>query len=534
MIERRRINHHNGVKPLEEDPDTLFQRITDCLNDQQASSASITTMMRECEAEAVEADREAAQAEVELHDPHKAADDPAVPFGARQRAEVRAGRLRAALPSLQHHLDAAYVREQHTRWYELHLAKKDDEVELVERFIKEYVECSTKLAKLFRDIAIHDASINDINQMALAGESRRLRPIEHVARNLAGFSLATPSILKTCVLPDFDQSDRCGQSAKPSTRRCTACPTSIARLLRAPASGGKVRPVSKPIRSSKTGCEMRRPDANSTASTKPCERVNVNVMTASIALKTTDIEVRRPHDPIPVEIRGKLRMLKRGLMPTADAIERTMKSDDRIGQWSTPSSPIPATVASMHCASLGKPFPALGSPPPKPRPWLVPMPRLLAGDDPSYDQDCILVCAALAWQTAQRATNFWSNWAVEAPDHCTGRLLQRHPDFDLPSALFTAAEAYLSGDVHQVFGEFGDSSSVLLPAAGGHFAASILQTSDGETSNTHARCKTWLAPEMQVDIGAIVRPAADPTDTVLWRLYRQQNFTPHLLKGSMR
>jgi hypothetical protein len=266
------------------------------------------------------------------------------------------------------------------------------------------------------------------------------------------------------------------------------------------------------------------------------------MMTASVALKTTDVEVRKSPDPIPAEIRGKLRMLKRGLMPTADAIERTMKSDDRIGQL------VNAFVANTgyrrkHALrELRQAFPSAWITATKASPkdtrlqimWLVPMPRLLAGDDPSYDQDCILVCVALAWQTAQRATNFWSNWAVEAPDHCTGRLLQRLPDADLPSALFTAAEAYLSGDAEQVFGEFGDSSSVLLPVGGGHFAASILQPSDGETSNTHARCKTWLAPEMQVDIGAIVRPAADPTDTVLWRLYGQQNFTPHLLKGSMR
>jgi hypothetical protein len=207
-----RLSRINDKKPLEEDSkqpaDTLFQRITDCLNDQQAASVSIVALMRECEAGAEQADLAAAQAEQELYDPIKATDDPAVPFGDRQRAEVRAARLRASLQPLQRHLDAAYVREQHQRWYEAHLAKKADEAELAERFVREYFECSTKLAKLFRDCAVHDASISEINQMALAGEPRRLRPIELAARNLGGFSIATPSIMKTCVLPDFDQSDR--------------------------------------------------------------------------------------------------------------------------------------------------------------------------------------------------------------------------------------------------------------------------------------------------------------------------------------
>jgi hypothetical protein len=75
----------------------------------------------------------------------------------------------------------------------------------------------------------------------------------------------------------------------------------------------------------------------------------------------------------------------------------------------------------------------------------------------------------------------------------------------------TAAEAYLSGDSRQVFGEFGDQSNVLLLAAGGYFAP-------------HARCRTWLAPEMQVNVSDIVRPAADPTETVLLALYDRQTF----------
>jgi hypothetical protein len=132
---------------------------------------------------------------------------PEVPFTNKKRAEVKAQRLRMSLSQLQQHLDAAYVLEQYQCWLNAHVEMKAVEDELSERFAREYVEHSTKLAALFRDVTAHDAAISEINQMAPAGEPRRLRPIELASRNLGGFSLATPSLMKTAIIPDFDQSD---------------------------------------------------------------------------------------------------------------------------------------------------------------------------------------------------------------------------------------------------------------------------------------------------------------------------------------
>lgn len=64
--------------------------------------------------------------------------------------------------------------------------------------------------RLFQEAAAVDAASDAVNELArnLAGEPRRCRKVECLARNLADFNNASPSIVKNTVLPDWDHSDR--------------------------------------------------------------------------------------------------------------------------------------------------------------------------------------------------------------------------------------------------------------------------------------------------------------------------------------
>jgi hypothetical protein len=121
-----------------------------------------------------------------------------------ENAEFEAGRLATLRPRLFAHLgEMAYER-----WRTAHDQYKPVVDEAAERLAHEYQSALHRLVSVFREAAVIDERSGEINAMAPAGTAERLRKVELLARNLADFGTATPSITKNVVLSDWDHSDR--------------------------------------------------------------------------------------------------------------------------------------------------------------------------------------------------------------------------------------------------------------------------------------------------------------------------------------
>jgi hypothetical protein len=103
----------------------------------------------------------------------------------------------------------------------------------------------------------------------------------------------------------------------------------------------------------------------------------------------------------------------------------------------------------------------------------------------------------VAWLTPPFGIRLASAWSLEAPDHATGRFLQRAGDnADLKSALFEAANHFHSADIAAVKPHVGRGTDVYLATTGGSFVCTVIGARAGRKNFLYARAATWVDATM--------------------------------------
>jgi hypothetical protein len=110
---------------------------------------------------------------------------------------------------------------------------------LAKEFAEFYQGMVAKAVDLYQRIEACDRESDRINLNAPDNELRRLRGVELVARNLDAFSRSQPSIVKTCVLPEWENSSENAWPPKPALWPPTSSRRSHHTVAR---SGGRTPP----------------------------------------------------------------------------------------------------------------------------------------------------------------------------------------------------------------------------------------------------------------------------------------------------
>jgi hypothetical protein len=123
----------------------------------------------------------------------------------RADAEFVRDGLLAALPALQLRLQELQAREYSVQWHHEY-AQTEAECHVLATELREvYRSMQSKLVDVLTRSKACDAEVSRTNGSAPAGVSLRLREVELVARDLAGFTRGQPSTTDELRLPDWDQ-----------------------------------------------------------------------------------------------------------------------------------------------------------------------------------------------------------------------------------------------------------------------------------------------------------------------------------------
>jgi len=185
---------------------TLERRIAAALTS-DIPSADIAALVAETEAAISQAEA-AAEAEREMALDPLASPDAAKARTAMEDAAFTRDRLRTVLPRLQARLSEVKAAEYAARWesdFRQVEARRD---ELANEYAATYPRLVAQLVDLFECIEAVDKEVSRINGSAPAGEHRRLRQTELVARGFEAFSRSDPAITKIVQLPDWANSSR--------------------------------------------------------------------------------------------------------------------------------------------------------------------------------------------------------------------------------------------------------------------------------------------------------------------------------------
>jgi len=236
------------------------------------------------------------------------------------------------------------------------------------------------------------------------------------------------------------------------------------------------------------------------------------------------------HDPnralIPFAIQRQLRAFKNTISTTAAIIEELLKNDDLTIGLIKPLVHRRGVARQRLLNELRHQLPGanirISHKDVLEISWLTPTKSIVLDPKGSENQDVILCCFLLAWPPAPKALQVHRAWAVEIPDHASGRLLQRDPQVDLRSALFEAGLNFLAADASAVAPHVGENRSIYLTAAHGAFPATVIGagTKDGSRRYIYARAGTWITDAMRGPDQALL-PRAMPADATvalaLWR-----------------
>jgi hypothetical protein len=185
---------------------TLEERIATALSADTASEV-VAILIAEVETAIVAADKAAEMEREKTLDPLVSPDAAKARVSMEDAAFTR-DRLRTVLPRLQQRLNELRAAEFAARWepdFRQVEAKRD---ELAQEFAELYPKLVGQLVELFERIEAADKEISRINGSAPAGEHRRLRQTELVARGFDNFSRADPPITKAVQLPDWTNSEK--------------------------------------------------------------------------------------------------------------------------------------------------------------------------------------------------------------------------------------------------------------------------------------------------------------------------------------
>jgi hypothetical protein len=225
-----------------------------------------------------------------------------------------------------------------------------------------------------------------------------------------------------------------------------------------------------------------------------------------VSTYTRDRDIDRAwatHQPerirVPAEIWRKLRTFKRSIAPAAVNIKRILDDDTTMKRLMTNFAFKKGIGRARALSRLKKHLAGatlqaeddtiIGT-------WLEPTGPILDSDDPSLQQDCIVVWVGFGGRQSSYAAGFLRLLSVEVPDHALARLLQRSPSADLAAALHEACVGYLSADQGEVLACIQAGREFYLPGGDGVFLCTgITDPSDGRVY-THARCRTWISDVM--------------------------------------
>jgi hypothetical protein len=192
--ERRPLKSANGPQAP-----SLEQRIASALRDDgDATAADLGALIGEVEVAA------AAAATTATEERERALDisiDPATAHEKALVAELRRDRLHAVLPRLQQRLASALAEESALRWDARYRRVAAMAEEAAEKF-RAYPRLAAELVELMNLAAALDREASAVNISAAPGEHRRVPGVELLARGLASFSIAQPSIAQGLRLPD--------------------------------------------------------------------------------------------------------------------------------------------------------------------------------------------------------------------------------------------------------------------------------------------------------------------------------------------
>lgn len=184
---------------------TLEQRIATALSS-NTRSADLAALTAETESAITQVETTAGAEKEKALNP-ALSPDPRAARLAMEDAAFAATRLRKLLPRLQQKLHQVAAAEERARWladYERVKVKID---QAAKKFA-EYPELAARLIEIFREAEAVDQEVSRVDGSAPAGEHRRLRGVELIARGLESFTRDSPSIAETVQLPDWQDSNR--------------------------------------------------------------------------------------------------------------------------------------------------------------------------------------------------------------------------------------------------------------------------------------------------------------------------------------
>ena len=184
----------------------LEARIVAALADEDnTASNDLAALLDATEAAIIEADATADREREKAFDPSQSPD----PVAARQAMEdatFAANRLRTLLPRLAARYQKVLAAEQNAAWDGDYQTVQAQVEEVAHRFAV-YPELVNELVAIFVEAQEVDREVNRINAAAPAGQHRRLRHVELVARGLDRHDRDHPALSGNLKLPDWQRSE---------------------------------------------------------------------------------------------------------------------------------------------------------------------------------------------------------------------------------------------------------------------------------------------------------------------------------------
>jgi hypothetical protein len=174
------------------------------LNDSSTMASQFYELASRVESAIATAEQVAADARTTAFDPERS-PDPSAALAAMTGADFEAKRISVLLPRLQIAADRRRVVEEHDRWVRDYETLSEKVKTAAIRY-REYPELARRLVDLVAEDAALTKQISELNSRCPAGEPRRLRTPEMIARNLTEFPTHKPSIATGLVVPSFERS----------------------------------------------------------------------------------------------------------------------------------------------------------------------------------------------------------------------------------------------------------------------------------------------------------------------------------------
>ena len=170
----------------------------------------------------------------------RAIPDPVAARQAMEDATFAANRLRTLLPRLAARYQKVLAAEQNAAWDGDYQTVQAQVEEVAHRFAV-YPELVNELVAIFVEAQEVDREVNRINAAAPAGQHRRLRHVELVARGLDQHDRDHPALSGNLRLPDWQHSETMAwpppQHWNEPVRAGAVRPSVLGRLGRGPRRG---------------------------------------------------------------------------------------------------------------------------------------------------------------------------------------------------------------------------------------------------------------------------------------------------------